>query len=378
MLLSEKIAFIPVGQCGGNIVKDLEDITTKTRPTNDIQSFYINSSLDDLDASDIPLDRRYHISGTQGMAKDQEYALKVITSNENDEKIAEAIFNKYANAKMYFLVFGCSGGTGGGMANQIALKLKEFYPEKVINAIIVKPHNDEDMKMHYNANKCLSTVKQYLDDGIYTNIQLLDNNNFAFDKKLELNNRYVKLLNRIIHLDIISKDGNLDEEEMERLFTRVGMLSIHEISNEDFITNIAKGDNNSLFYHHKKIATTHGLILNSNNNTSEARKLIRDNFGIPTESHYTLWDEDSNIIIPSGIEFTDDVLNNIKSNYANLKKMRDDFNKSYEKEETSIVDVDFSDIIEQSKQPKESVTVNPATMVTRGRRGKKLQGQLNK
>lgn len=168
MLLSEKVAFIPIGQCGGNIVKDLEDITTELIGTNDIQSFYINSSLDDLDACEVPLDRRYHISGTKGMAKDQDYAFDVITSNENDDKIAEAIFNKYANAKIYFLVFGASGGTGGGTANQIAKKLQEFYPDKIINAIIVKPHKDEDMKMQYNAKKCLTKVKEYIEDSIFT------------------------------------------------------------------------------------------------------------------------------------------------------------------------------------------------------------------
>jgi hypothetical protein len=41
--------------------------------------------------------------------------------------------------------------------------------------------------------------------------------------------------------------------------------------------------------------------------------------------------------------------------------------------------VDFSDMIEQSKQPREINTQSSQPqMVTRGRRGKKLQGQLNK
>lgn len=60
--------------------------------------------------------------------------------------------------------------------------------------------------------------------------------------------------------------------------------------------------------------------------------------------------------------------------------MRDEVNNKYNNEKSEIIEVDFSDIIEQSKQPRESINVqsNQPQMVTRGRKGKKLQGQLNK
>ena len=379
MLMSEKIAFIAIGQAGGNIVKDLENITLELFKTNDINAFYVNSSLDDLDACEAPLDKRYHIAGVKGLAKDQDYAYEVITSNENDDKIADAIYNKYANAKIYFLVGSSSGATGGGTMNQIAIKLKEFYPDKIINIITIKPHKEEDMKMQYNSKKCLSKLKQSVEDGILTNIQLLDNDKFEFGKKLELNKRYVRLLSKIIHLDVISKEGNLDEEELERLFTRVGIMSLHEIQNSDFKTNISNFENNSLFFKHSKTAETHGLILNTSNNNSESLKLIRENFGVPIETHSIFWDEETNIIVTSGIEFTDEVLQELNNNYSNLKKMRDEINSKYVSNKSEIVEVDFSDMIEQSKQPRETNTQSSQPqIVTRGRRGKKLQGQLNK
>jgi len=378
MFLSEKIAFIGIGQCGGNIVKDLEDVTSKyLGGEHDIQSYYVNTSIDDLEATDAPLNRRYHISGTQGMAKDHKYAFEVITKDDNDAKVAEAIYGRYANAKMYFLVFSSSGGTGGGMANAIAKKLKEYYPEKIINAVVVKPHDEEDMKMQYNAKNCLATVKQYIDDGYYTSIQLLDNNKFEFNKKLELNKRYVRTLTKIIHLDVISKEGNLDDEEMERLFSRVGMVSFHEVSNKDFETLITKYENNSMFFKQRKTAKTHGLILNPKNNTIEARNMIREQFGVPMESHHILWDEDTNIIITSAIEFSDDVLNNLAANYNKLKKMRDDISNSYNNESFVEVTADFSDMVEQERQPKETVIIPTNNVISRGRRGKKLQGLLD-
>lgn len=379
MLLSEKIAFIAIGQAGGNIVKDLENVTKELFGVNDINSFYINSSLDDLDACEAPLDKRYHISGSKGMAKDQDYAFEIITSNENDGKIADAIYNKYANPKIYFLVGSSSGATCGGTINQIGKKLKEFYDDKIINAIIVKPHKDEDMKMQYNSKKCLTNIKQNIEDGIFTNVQELDNNKFEFGKKLELNKRYVRLLSKIIHLDVISKEGNLDEEELERLFTRVGLLSFHEIQNSDFKTNISNYDNNSMFFKTKKTPQTHGLILNSNNNNSESLKLIRENFGIPLETHSIYWDEETNIVISSGMEFDDNIFIELDNSYNELKNMRDEINsKNNTIEETKSINVDYSDMTEQRKQPKETVITGTSQLLTRGRRGKKLQGQLNK
>lgn len=60
--------------------------------------------------------------------------------------------------------------------------------------------------------------------------------------------------------------------------------------------------------------------------------------------------------------------------------MRDEVNNKYNNEKSEIIEVDFSDMIEQSKQPRESINVQSSQpqMITRGRRGKKLQGQLNK
>ena len=95
------------------------------------------------------------------------------------------------------------------------------------------------------------------------------------------------------------------------------------------------------------------------------------------ESHHILWDEDTNIIITSAIEFSDDVLNNLAANYNKLKKMRDDISNSYNNESFVEVTADFSDMVEQERQPKETVIIPTNNVISRGRRGKKLQGLLD-
>lgn len=79
------------------------------------------------------------------------------------------------------------------------------------------------------------------------------------------------------------------------------------------------------------------------------------------------------------MEFDDNIFTELDSNYNELKNLRDEINsKNNIKEETPSVKVDYSDMTEQRKQPKESINTNSSQLLTRGRRGKKLQVQFDK
>lgn len=368
-MLKESVAFIAIGQCAGNIAKELDD--------RGCQCFYINSSLDDLDAVEADLNKRYHINGEQGMAKDRKEAYNVINKDENADKIAEAIYKKYANADIYFFICSASGGTGGGMTNSIIAKTKEFYGEKILNLITVLPHKEEDMIMQYNAIDFLKEVKQNIEDGNITNLQVLDNNSIDFEKKLELNTRFADLMDKVLSFDGICKEGNLDEQEMKKTFSNVGVMAIHEVKNNDFVDNLGKYQENSMYYKHGKDVTTHSLILSPDNNTADGRGLIREVFGVPLETHYTLWDEDTNIIIPSGLNsdiIIDAVSNELVENYSMWQEKRKETNKvSIEKREP-VVNVDFTEIISERNQPKEKVKTVQSSNTVRGRKGRKIMG----
>ena len=367
-MLKESVAFIAVGQCAGNIVKELDN--------KGCQCFYINSSLDDLDAVEADLDKRYHINGEQGMAKDRKEAYAVINKNENADKIAEAIYKKYANADIYFFVCSASGGTGGGMTNTIISKVKEFYDEKIIGLITVLPHKEEDMIMQYNAIDFFREVKQNIEDGNITNIQILDNNTLDFEKKLELNTKFADLMNKVLSFDGICKEGNLDEQEMKKTFSSVGVLAIHEVKNHDFVDNLSKYQDESVYYTHGKDVNTHSLILSLDNNTTDGRGLIREVFGVPLETHYTLWDEDTNIIIPSGMssDFAiASVSKELSESYTTWLEKRNQTNNIKIEKKDMVIDVDFSAVENERNQPKDKV--KPIQSNTRrGRKGRKIMG----
>lgn len=367
-MLKESVAFIAIGQCAGNIIKELDD--------RGHQCFYINSSLDDLDAVEADLSKRYHINGEQGMAKDRKEAHEVINKDENADKIAEAIYKKYANADIYFFVCSSSGGTGGGMTNSIISKTKEFYDDKILNLITVLPHKEEDMIMQYNAIDFFKEVKQNIEDGNITNLQILDNNTMDFEKKLDLNVKFAEIMDKVLSFDGICKEGNLDEQEMKKTFSSVGVMAIHEIENNDFVDNLSKYQENSIYYKHGKDVNTHSLILSPDNNTADGRGLIREVFGVPLETHYTLWDEDTNIIIPSGIN-SDIIINAVSEelaeNFSMWQEKRKETNKTVIDKKEMVIDVDFSEIISERSQPKEKQKVN-ISPTTRGRRGRKVMG----
>lgn len=351
-MLKERVVFCAVGQGGGNIVRELE--------LKGCQCYYVNSSLDDLDTIDTDYNNKYHISKTKGMAKDIEMAKEVIESDENDDKIVEAVYKQYANASIYFFVYTAAGGTGGGMGNSIAKRMKQRFPDKTVNSISVKPHREEDMVMQYNANICLEGIDKLLEEDYITNVQILDNNKRDYNKKSEINKEYAEIMEEILSYNDITTEGNLDEEELERLFKVKGITVINKLDNQDFLDELNEADEKSIFAEHLKNPDVHGLILNVEQDTSINRNLIREVYGVAKLTHDTTWENESNIIISTGTTFNKKILIELKKNYQELKLKKEQIEKdSLEKNED--IEVDFSDLKSLSQKSKTSQTTRPST-----------------
>lgn len=306
-MLQDVVSIIGIGQCGNNITRELELLGVPS-------VFYVNSSLDDLDTIETLDENKYCIENTKGMAKDISYAKEIITGNDNDYRIAEKIYKRNPNAHMYFFIFSLSGGTSF-MSPYIMTKFKEYFPNKVVNAIVVKPHREEDLIMHYNARKSLENIEKCMDNGWITNLQVLDNNSKEFGEKLQLNKEFAKLFNEIITFDGINTHGNLDEEEFERLFSTGGMTVMHKLDNGDIADNLNKFDEETIYANFVKNPDVMGLILNESQNNSLNRSIIRDVFGIPGVTHDTIWEEDYNIIVSTGMSFNKGLINECTQYY---------------------------------------------------------------
>lgn len=357
-MIKEKIAFTGIGQCGSNVVRENE--------LNNCQCFYVNTSLEDLDTIPTDNSKKYHISGTKGMAKDRDFAKQVIESDYNDDKIVEEIYKKYANSSIYFFAYSTSGGTGGAMGNKIAVRMKERFPDKIVNVIAILPHDEEDMIMQANAIQCLEEIMFNLDKKLIDNVQILDNNSRDFDKKMSINKEYASILDKILSFQSDSVEGNLDEEELERIFMTPGILTISEIDNKDFAKEISEADKSSIFAKTLKDASTHGLILNKDNNNVTNRNLIRDVFGMATITHDTVWEEDFNIIISAGMKFNKSNIVKLKNNYNRLALKKKSIEESIQKqsEELEDIEIDFSAVKSTVKK-----TVNNETTTRTSRRG---------
>lgn len=357
-MLRDISSFVSIGQCGGNIVNNLEKLGN--------QAFYVNSSLDDLDTLETNDDNKYCIENSKGMAKDIEYAKSIITSNDNDFKIAEKIYKRNPNAHLYFFVFSLAGGTAH-MAPYIMAKFKEYFPNKILNAIAVKPHQDEDMIMHLNAKKSLENIKKCMDMDVITNLQTLDNNSKEFGEKMELNKEFALLFNEILTFENINYEGNLDEEEFERLFSTKGSTVMHKLDNGDLANNLSNFNDETIYANFIKDPITHGLILNKKQNNSVNRSIIKDVFGIPGVTHDTIWENDYNIIVSTGMSFNDDLINESAKYYNDISKKKKEIESKLQND-NKIEDLEIDDSILSSIKKKVNNQTNTNAPSRRNRK----------
>lgn len=333
-MLKDYCVFIGVGQCGGNIVRQLE-------LKGGYSCYYINSSVEDLETIGTDYDKQYHIAETKGMAKDRKLAKEVMLSEDRSYLIAEKIFKRYANAKIYTFVYSTSGGTGGGMSNSIIKAMKEWYPDKTLNTLVVKPHSSEDMIMQYNSLECLKELKMLLKDGTVTNIQIIDNNKREFKDKMKINSEISSLVDGIMSFSEITVEGNLDEQELENIYSTKGVSFICEFEGSDFANELSKAEQGMTFAKYLKNSTVHGIILNKECNTELNRAIIKDTFGYPLKTMDTVWDYESNIVFIAGTSFNDEILEDLKESYVEIKNKREEVNDTI-KEDVD-VSIDFSD-----------------------------------
>ncbi len=328
--------FIGIGQGGSNIVRELEK--------EGFNAFYINSSLEDLDTIETNIKNKYHIDGMKGMAKNRQYAIEVITQDDTIDKICRKIYERYANATIYYFIYTLSGGTGGTMGGILAEAFSELYGEegKVANVVTVIPKSNEDLGMQGNAIQSLEQLKEAYNDGkgLITNIQLLDNN--SRENKMDINRDFAITMSRLLNYDHITADGNLDENELEVLLTTPGFMTILEFANEDFGNGLSDAVNKSIYVEPLKNPKYDGMILNKKHKKDINIELVRDLFGYPTFTHDSVWDEETNILISSGTSFNNKVITELKKSYKDLMDKKAEAEKQSIENNEDDIEIDFS------------------------------------
>lgn len=361
-MLKNEILFVGVGQCGGNIVQELEKLN--------FNCFYINSSLEDLDTIDTDISNKYHIPKTKGMAKDRAYALEVLDSNGNLGNMTDKIYENFSNCKIVYFVGSLGGGTGGTMSGILAHDYADAFPEKTVNVITVLPSSNEDMLIQANAIQSLNQIISSYQDGYIRNVQILDN-----DKKdnkeqiMKMNGEFAHLMNSLVSFDNISKVGNLDAEEMERILTCRGFMSAIEFDDDSFDVGLNNAHEKSMYADWLKSSSVQGYILNHHQDNDTTKQLINEVFGIPKTTYYSIWDNMNNIIFSLSEKFNENIITKLKKRFQDLVNKRSRLEQEANdqlKSEDENIEVDFSIVDMQtsrrtSRTPRSSMRNEVAT-----------------
>ncbi len=201
--MHNKIAFIAIGQAGGNIGREFEK--------RGFQVLYINTSKEDLDTLK-DAKHKYHIKGGEGCNKVRKKAKMLLS--EDFDSIFEEIQQKL-KAEMYFVVFSSGGGTGSGAGPMlIDLLLDEG---KTVGAVTILPSKDDSLKAHINSYECfkeLTAIEQM------ASCFIIDNDK---TDKMTSNRVFADSFDRFVSIPekFHSELGNIDTAEiMETLRTR--------------------------------------------------------------------------------------------------------------------------------------------------------------
>lgn len=213
--MKEDILFIGIGQAGSNIAYALKQ--------KGFQTFYINSTNDDVKLLEIPDNLKYHIPGATGCGRNRMKALNY--TKEHFNNIDNIIMTKFPMFKHIYICFSTGGGTGSGISPALLSVLSKKYQDKNLGYIAVLPKSSESVDVKTNAIEC---YKQLQSLEYTTNNFFLDNNSSVTDF-LEINKIFADDFDRFV--DIInnkSTKGNIDDDELEKLIMTKGNVVFAE------------------------------------------------------------------------------------------------------------------------------------------------------
>ena len=330
--MKDNMVCIGIGACGGKMVKEFYN--------NSYQSFFINTSYQDLEALNIPNSLIYHIPNAYGCAKNRQKAIEY--AKNYYESMIGRLLDVYPTARTFLIHYSLGGGTGSGTANLFSALLSSILYSKgvedfkIIN-ICAKPKSYESYQIQKNAKESLEEMYAMVDKGVINQYFII--NNDSRETLEEINEEHFLLFERWIEGEDSNNVSNVDESERADLFSYSGNAMIFEFASKDFSefkTNIQREYSNSIYCVASKEPTALGLALNSNIKEEEALETIEETVGYYSNTHITPT-ESSNLVFVSGIVDKGRIVNQ-------LTKL---INNKANKINTTVQEVDEEESIEE-------------------------------
>lgn len=158
--MKDNFSLLGIGACGGNQVAAFKKYG--------LNSFYINSALEDLQSLGLNDIHYYHLSGAKGCHKNRNVSKDYLAKNYNDILIS---LERYLTGKYVFLFGSTGGGTSSGMI-ALLTELIESELNKVIIPIVTIPNFAESLQAKTNSYEAL---KELFECAIHT-VFIVDNN----------------------------------------------------------------------------------------------------------------------------------------------------------------------------------------------------------
>lgn len=300
--MKNKIAFVAVGQAGGNIGKLLEE--------NGFSVLYMNTSKEDLNTLE-HVKFKYHITGGEGCNKDRHKAKQLIV--DDFDNIVSEIESKL-KADIIFIIFASGGGTGSGAGPMLTdLLLDEG---KTIGTITILPAPEESVKSHINAYECFIELTEIGGTGACF---ILDN---ARGEKINLNSRFVDTFTVFLEIPDRHRSikGNVDKAEIMETLKAHGMAVVmreKSDSSEEMIASVKE----NIFAPLEADRTVKYITASMAGNVKMAD--LEKAVGMPIDNFQTYNDEET-ICCMSGLTYPqtrfDDIYKKVSENKDLIKK----------------------------------------------------------
>lgn len=273
-LLSRDIAFIGIGQAGGNIAKEFMDLR--------YTAFFINTSATDLSTIETKIEYKYQIPHAQGCSKNRKLAQEYTIEHIDD--IEQLIRSKFATYTHIMFCFSMGGGTGSGMTPLLLKGLLKKMPEITFGIIAALPEANDSPTAKHNAVTCFREISSLI--GL-RNQYFIDNSKRNIGEKpislKQLNQTFVKRMHDFLSITSADEKGNADESEVKTLLGMEGNVVFADIYSKD-VSDKFNLPNIDL---DKTLATTKkGCAYLAYSLTSEddfMREQVEDMFGKPSD-----------------------------------------------------------------------------------------------
>lgn len=331
-LMNDRVAFIGIGQAGGNIAVEFKNLG--------YTSFFINTSIEDLNTIKVDTRYKYHIPTAQGCNKDRDKAKQY--TKDYYEIISNQIATKFGNITKLFFCFSMGGGTGSGITPLLINSLSKKMPNVTFNAVCIIPSDNESAKVKFNAYNCYAELKEitYL-----SNIYFIDNN-YANKTDINIfppNANNLEFLNKQIAnriddiLSMCNPDtrGIIDTEEIEELLKVNGNVLLADIRDGNIIVDsIFPSTNKGSQYIAYSLASDKDFIQDK----------VEDMFSKPVD-YYRGYNKNSSFVAIFGLPFPDKRIEELVKSYeSDIEKI-----DSVEEEEFTIEISKLPDLTKRRK-----------------------------